>query len=248
MRTLLKFKALHLAAACAMLMLVACEAKIETEIPGGDTTTTGAYDTTPAVGTVPLDTGVGMTIDTTTLPGTGVTTGTTPGTGTTTGTGATTGGTTAGGTGTGTGTTTPGSTSPGASTTPGTTTGQPGTGTGGQGTTTTTPDVGTPPINNPSTTTTPPASTPPTGGGAAQGVATFTAQKCNTGHAVNSAGIAKTGSINGPDLSNVGSKRTEDWIVGYLKKTNDIAGKKHPKTINSESDIATLADWLATLK
>lgn len=84
----------------------------------------------------------------------------------------------------------------------------------------------------------------------AAGKQMFLDNKCNTCHSIESKEIKKTmESSKAPDLSNVGSTRTADWIVQYLQKKADIEGKKHMKGwTGKDEDLKKLADWLATLK
>jgi hypothetical protein len=78
----------------------------------------------------------------------------------------------------------------------------------------------------------------------------FMDNKCSTCHSVDSQQIKKTmASSKAPDLSNVGSTRTEEWITKWLKKEEAIDGKKHPKTwTGKDEDLTTLVKWLGTLK
>lgn len=78
----------------------------------------------------------------------------------------------------------------------------------------------------------------------------FIDNKCNTCHSVKALGIQKTSSsTTPPDLSGVGSKHTEDWIVKFLNKQETMNDKKHPKLWTGKpEDLKTLAQWLATLK
>jgi mono/diheme cytochrome c family protein len=80
----------------------------------------------------------------------------------------------------------------------------------------------------------------------------FVASKCVKCHSVESQGIAtkpKAGEEDEvKDLSKVGSERTADWIQKFLRKQADIDGKKHKQKFRgSDADLATLADWLASL-
>ena len=84
----------------------------------------------------------------------------------------------------------------------------------------------------------------------AAGKKVFMDSKCNTCHSIESQGIEKSmASSKAPDLSDVGSTRTADWISQYLQKKVDIDGKKHAKGWSGkDEDLKTVSDWLATLK
>jgi len=213
-----------LVVAAAALVLTACNADVDIE-PGADSTA-AMMDTTTVP--PPAVTDTSALVDTTTTTTTTTTTETTSGT-----TDATTGGTTTPSTSTSTTTTTKPTTS--APTTSGGTTTPPAS----------TPPPSTPPPSTPPPSTPPPTTpTPPTGGADAK--ATFLAQKCNTCHNVPSASISKTmASSKAPDLKGGRSAAT---IVGYLKGTESINGKKHVKKwTGSEADLQAVAAWLAGL-
>jgi cbb3-type cytochrome oxidase cytochrome c subunit len=81
----------------------------------------------------------------------------------------------------------------------------------------------------------------------------FLANKCNTCHSIASDKIEKTAKTTPkkapPDLSTLGDKRTADWIVKYLKKTETIDKVKHVKTwTGKEEDLTVLAKWLESHK
>lgn len=212
-----------LVVAAAALVLTACNADVDIE-PGADSTA-AMMDTTTVP--PPAVTDTSALVDTTTTTTTTTTTETTSGT-----TDATTGGTTTPSTSTSTTTTTKPTTS--APTSGGTTTPP-----------ASTPPPSTPPPSTPPPSTPPPTTpTPPTGGADAK--ATFLAQKCNTCHNVPSASISKTmASSKAPDLKGGRSAAT---IVGYLKGTESINGKKHVKKwTGSEADLQAVAAWLAGL-
>jgi hypothetical protein len=84
----------------------------------------------------------------------------------------------------------------------------------------------------------------------APGKKLFMEQKCNTCHSVESQQITKTmASSKASDLSDVGNKRTEEWMTKWMKKEVDIDGKKHTKGwTGKEEDLTTLVKWMATLK
>jgi mono/diheme cytochrome c family protein len=80
-----------------------------------------------------------------------------------------------------------------------------------------------------------------------KGQEVFMAQKCNTCHSVEAAGIeAKIkGKMAGPDLSKVTQERDAEWITGYLHKEVDLDGKKHGKQFTgSDEELKALIDWL----
>jgi mono/diheme cytochrome c family protein len=92
-----------------------------------------------------------------------------------------------------------------------------------------------------------PATTPTYAEDAPAGQAVFMAQKCNTCHSVQAAGIeAKMkGKMAGPDLSKVTQERDAEWITGYLHKEVDLDGKKHGKQFTgSDEELKALIDWL----
>ncbi len=86
------------------------------------------------------------------------------------------------------------------------------------------------------------------------GIAIFKANKCSQCHAIESQGILRQGKLPAAgklatDLSDVGSKHNADWIVRWLKKHEEINGKKHAiKFSSSDNDLRTLTAWLESLK
>jgi cytochrome c2 len=81
------------------------------------------------------------------------------------------------------------------------------------------------------------------------GKTAFLANKCNTCHSIASDKIEKTSKatpkVPPPDLSTVGDKRTADWIVKFMKKTETINNVKHPKAwTGKEEDLTAIAKWL----
>jgi cbb3-type cytochrome oxidase cytochrome c subunit len=77
----------------------------------------------------------------------------------------------------------------------------------------------------------------------------FLAEKCQRCHSIEELNITNTGQKDISDLSAVGSKRTAEWLVKYLRREEVINGKKHLKNLKtSGADIEKLANWLATLK
>lgn len=77
----------------------------------------------------------------------------------------------------------------------------------------------------------------------------FLAEKCQRCHSIETLNITNTGQKDISDLSAVGSKRTAEWLVKYLRREEAINGKKHLKNLKtSGADIEKLAQWLGTLK
>jgi mono/diheme cytochrome c family protein len=89
----------------------------------------------------------------------------------------------------------------------------------------------------------------------------FTDAQCQLCHTVYSSGIgqpptedtdADTEAEDGegrPDLSAVGVGRTAEWMSLYMKKRETIEDRKHMLSFSgSDEDLATLVDWLLTLK
>ena len=96
---------------------------------------------------------------------------------------------------------------------------------------------------------------------AADGKQLFVANKCNTCHAIQAAGIEKKkaeasdedakekSDKKSPDLSSVGLERKADWMAKFLMKTETIKGEKHPRRFRgTEADLKVLATWLETQK
>lgn len=77
----------------------------------------------------------------------------------------------------------------------------------------------------------------------------FVGEKCDRCHSIASLNIKHTGPKEISDLSNVGSRFSEEFLIKYLNREETINGKKHLKNLKSEgADIETLSRWLATLK
>lgn len=78
----------------------------------------------------------------------------------------------------------------------------------------------------------------------------FLDQKCNLCHSIDSQSIAKkTATSKAPDLSNVGSTQSAEWIAKFMTKEESLENKKHPKGwTGKKEDLTTLSTWLATLK
>jgi len=95
-----------------------------------------------------------------------------------------------------------------------------------------------------------PTTTPTYAEDMAPGHEVFMAQKCNTCHGVEGAGIeAKMkGKMAGPDLTKVAQERDAEWIASYLEKEADIDGKKHAKAFTgSDEELQALIDWFKKL-
>lgn len=85
-----------------------------------------------------------------------------------------------------------------------------------------------------------------------EGKEQFLFQKCNTCHAVSTAGIeatTKSEKMKGPDLVGVVAEKGEEWTAKYLRKEIDKEGKKHGKEVKlTEEEMKTLLAWLAEQK
>ncbi len=83
---------------------------------------------------------------------------------------------------------------------------------------------------------------------AADGQEVFLGQKCNTCHAVETAGIeAKTKSekLFGGDLSLVTERHEMEWIAQYIQREIQKDGTDHKKDFTgSEEELQALLDWL----
>ena len=80
----------------------------------------------------------------------------------------------------------------------------------------------------------------------------FVASKCVKCHSIDAQGVAATPKAGDEDkvhdLSKVGAERTAEWIQKFLRKQEDIKGKKHKlKFRGSDADLEALATWLASL-
>lgn len=88
----------------------------------------------------------------------------------------------------------------------------------------------------------------------APGKTIFIDNKCSSCHSVKSQGIIKSSTEETkekapPDLSNVGTKHTGDWMCNYLLKKETLNDAKHLKKFKgSQDDLEVMAKWLATLK
>lgn len=85
---------------------------------------------------------------------------------------------------------------------------------------------------------------------AMDGKAIFTAQKCETCHAVSKAGIeskTKSGKMFGGDLSAVIAKVDPAWATKFLKGEEKKDGQPHKKKVTaSDAEIEALLAWLKT--
>ncbi|MFH1689792.1 MAG: c-type cytochrome [Candidatus Eisenbacteria bacterium] len=86
----------------------------------------------------------------------------------------------------------------------------------------------------------------------------FTEAKCQMCHTVYSSGIgeppaedakAEDDVAGHPDLSTTGVGRTAEWMSLFMQKKEPLNDKKHVLSFNgSDEDLATLVNWLLTLK
>lgn len=87
---------------------------------------------------------------------------------------------------------------------------------------------------------------------AADGQELFLSNNCNRCHSIERFDIEATVEserMKGPDLSQVGDERTAEWITNYVTRETELNGKKHRFPYKgSESDLATIAEWLGGLK
>jgi mono/diheme cytochrome c family protein len=84
----------------------------------------------------------------------------------------------------------------------------------------------------------------------AAGEKVFMASNCNACHSIDSLSIKKKlGSSKAPDLSNIGSEKTAEWITDWLNRKEKLHDKTHVKQWTGKpEDLKTLVDWLVTLK
>jgi mono/diheme cytochrome c family protein len=76
----------------------------------------------------------------------------------------------------------------------------------------------------------------------------FVDNKCNMCHTVTNAGIESKKS-DAVDLSTVGKDRTVEFLTKYLKKEAKLNDKDHKSSYKgTDEDLATLVEWLSTLK
>ncbi|MGE5458523.1 MAG: c-type cytochrome [Methanococcaceae archaeon] len=74
----------------------------------------------------------------------------------------------------------------------------------------------------------------------------FEANKCNMCHSIKAEKIEATSKSKAPDLSAVGSDQKPEWIQKFLKKDEQLNGKKHPFMFKgTDAELKTLATWLA---
>lgn len=77
----------------------------------------------------------------------------------------------------------------------------------------------------------------------ADGKAVFVEQKCTKCHAAPGIPGGKK------NLEGVGKKHTADWIKKWLKKEEQLEGKKHKKMFGgTPAELDTLVKWLSSLK
>ncbi|HJY63080.1 MAG TPA: cytochrome c [Ignavibacteria bacterium] len=78
----------------------------------------------------------------------------------------------------------------------------------------------------------------------------FVDNKCGSCHSIEAVGLTtKSKKKNVPDLSEVGSKHTSEFIVKYLTKQEAIDDVKHSIVFKgSDEELLTLAKWLESLK
>ena len=74
----------------------------------------------------------------------------------------------------------------------------------------------------------------------------FESNGCAACHAVSSAGItAKMKASKAPDLSSKAAKRDHEALSKYLRQTENLNGKKHPKAFGgSDEELGALIAWL----
>jgi mono/diheme cytochrome c family protein len=78
----------------------------------------------------------------------------------------------------------------------------------------------------------------------------FLDQKCNVCHSIDSMSITKkTATSKAPDLSDLGSTQSAEWIAKFITKEEKLNNKAHPKPwTGKKEDLTTLSTWLASLK
>jgi len=85
---------------------------------------------------------------------------------------------------------------------------------------------------------------------AEDGLAVFTAQKCNMCHSVPQAEVVakmKSEKMKGPDLP--GESRESDWLVSFLKREVQLNDKDHKKEFKgTDEEAQAIAAWLVALK
>jgi len=84
------------------------------------------------------------------------------------------------------------------------------------------------------------------------GRAVFSDAGCGRCHSVETqeieASIASE-RMRGPDLSQIGSARSTDWLIAYVKREETIDGDRHRAPYNgSDDDLQVIAEWLEQLK
>jgi cytochrome c2 len=87
---------------------------------------------------------------------------------------------------------------------------------------------------------------------AVDGKAIFLAQKCETCHAVSTAGIeatTKSDKMKGPDLVGTVQAHDRTWVTEYIKKAVDKDGKKHVKEFKgTDEELNAVVDFLEAQK
>lgn len=80
----------------------------------------------------------------------------------------------------------------------------------------------------------------------------FTAGRCNLCHSIESHGVdrrSKSEKTKGPDLSDVGSRHSAEWMASWLRQEETLDGETHEREYKgSDEELKALVDWLATLK
>ena len=90
------------------------------------------------------------------------------------------------------------------------------------------------------------------GGAATDGKAIFLAEKCETCHSVQPAGIeakVKSEKMKGPDLDAGVGEFDHAALVAFLRGKGELEGKQHKKPFKgTDEELATLIDWLGDQK
>jgi mono/diheme cytochrome c family protein len=78
---------------------------------------------------------------------------------------------------------------------------------------------------------------------AADGKVVFVEQKCTKCHSAPGIAGGKA------DLAGVGKKRTAEWMTKWLKKEEQIDGKKHKKAFTgTPAQLEAVVKWLSSLR
>jgi mono/diheme cytochrome c family protein len=87
---------------------------------------------------------------------------------------------------------------------------------------------------------------------AAAGREVFLRKNCQYCHAVSAVGIERGASpakLHGPDLSDVGLRRTADELLAYLRRGTRAAGRQHWRPFwGTNRDLTVLVGWLSSLR